>query len=197
MQTNLQIILCAESVRAVRKTDYDSKTVSPQKHKRSTMQRFNKSLTSQLSTRNLVPRTSRRRRSDESSLCYKLVSNDTVNGYSGNPITIFRNGIEVGIALDAKAISQRTCFTDILPNDKLRFQNGGSNGVYIKDVYVNETKINDSPFWVDGYDNGNGNYIVTPFFVIQENEIVMNQQILDNGKLSCFQQLKQSKSTAS
>ena len=168
----------------MRKTDYDSKTVSPQKHKRSIMHSFNTSLTSQFSTRNLVPKTNRRRRSEESSLCYKLVSNDTVNGYSGNPITIFRNGIDVGIALDAQAISQRTCFTDILPNDKLRFQNGGSNGVYIQDVFVNDTKINDSPFWVDGDDIGNGNYIVTPYFVIQENEIVMNQQILNNSKSS-------------
>ena len=184
MQTHLQIIICSESVRAVRKTDYDSKTVSSQKRKRSTMQRFNTSMTSQLSTRYLVPRTNRMRRSEELSLCYKLVSNDTVNGYSGNPITIFRNGIEVGIALDAQVISQRTCFTDILPNDKLRFQNGGSNGVYIQDIYVNDTKINDSPFWVDGDDIGNGNYIVTPYFVIQENEIVMNQQILNNSKSS-------------
>ena len=163
---------------------------------RSNMQSFNTSSGSQLSNRDLAPKKNRRRRSEESSLCYKLVSDSTVNGYSGNKITIFRNEIEIGIAFGAQAISQRTCFTDIIPSDKLKFQNGGNNGVYIKDVFVNDTKINDSPFWVDGNDIGNGDYIVTPFFVIQENEIIMNHQILNDSKLLCFQQLKQTKCTA-
>ena len=98
---------------------------------RSTMQSFHTSSGSQLSTHVLPPK-NRRRRSEESSLCYKLVSDGTVNGYSGNPIAIYRNEIEIGIALEDKAISQRTCFTDISSSDKLKFKSPGSNGVYIK-----------------------------------------------------------------
>ena len=125
-------VRCSESILAISKTDYETKIISLQKHKRSAIQSFDTSLVSQLSSRDLVPKKNRRRRSEESSLCYKLVSNDTVNGYSGNPITIYRNEIEIGIALDDKAISQQTCFTDILSSDKLKFQSPGSNGVYIK-----------------------------------------------------------------
>ena len=75
-----------------------------------------------------------------------------------------------------------------VPSDKLKFEIGGGNGVYIKEVYVNDTKINQSPFWIDANDSGNGNGIlVTPFFVIQGNEIVMNHEILNNSKFLCFQ----------
>lgn len=84
--------------------------------------------------------------------------------------------------MDKNAISQKTCLTDILSSDKLKFQNGGSNGVYIKEVYVNDTKINESPFWVDADIIGNGDLMVTTFFVIQGNQIVMNSQILNNSK---------------
>ena len=115
-------------------------------------------------------------------MCYKLVSDETVNSYFGNPITIFRNEDEIGIALKTNRVSQKTCFTDILPRDKLKFQNGGGNGVYIKGVYINDTKINESPFWVDSDDQGNGNGIMTSFFVIQGDQIVMNDQILNTSK---------------
>ena len=85
--------------------------------------------------------------------------------------------------MDKNAISQKTCLTDILSSDKLKFQNGGSNGVYIKEVYVNDTKINESPFWIDDADIiGNGDLMETTFFVIQGNQIVMNSQILNNSK---------------
>ena len=84
--------------------------------------------------------------------------------------------------MDKNAINQKTCLTDILSSDKLKFQNGGSNGVYIKEVYVNDTKINESPFWVDADIIGNGDLMVTTFFVIQGNQIVMNSQILNNSK---------------
>ena len=125
-------VRCSESKLAISKNDYETKNISSQKHKRSTMQSYNASSGSQLSSRYLAPKKNRRRRSEESSLCYKLVSDSTVNGYSGNPIAIYRNEIEIGIALDDKAISQRTCFTDISSSDKLKFKSPGSNGVYIK-----------------------------------------------------------------
>ena len=61
-----------------------------------------------------------------------------------------------------------------------------------KDVYVNDTKINDSPFWIDSgklnsNESRNGNeQVVTPFFVIQGYEIVMNKQILNNSKSQIY-----------
>ena len=123
------------------------------------MQSFHTSSGSQLLTHVLPPK-NRRRRSEESSLCYKLVSDGTVNGYSGNPIAIYRNEIEIGIALEDKAISQRTCFTDISSSDKLKFKSPGSNGVYIKvgfRLYLGKSKKSKSrqsdffSFWWDNF----------------------------------------------
>ena len=61
-----------------------------------------------------------------------------------------------------------------------------------KDVYVNDTKINETPFWIDSgklnsNESRNGDdQVVTPFFVIQGYEIVMNKQILNNSKSQIY-----------
>ena len=61
--------------------------------------------------------------------CFKIVSDASIQNSLGDEIKIFKNDIEIGVALNAHELSNEICFNEIEENDVLQFLPAGNDNV--------------------------------------------------------------------
>ena len=61
--------------------------------------------------------------------CFKLVTDSSVANSLGNEIRLFKNGVDIGIALHENSLSNKICVDDSQDGDVFKFINGGKDNV--------------------------------------------------------------------
>ena len=61
--------------------------------------------------------------------CFELIADSTVSNALGNEIRLLRNGIDIGVALNANELSKTKCVDDAQDGDVFKFVNGGTDNV--------------------------------------------------------------------
>ena len=61
--------------------------------------------------------------------CFKIVSDASIQDSLGDEIKVFKNDIEIGVALNANEISNEVCFNDIDENDVFKFVTADNDNV--------------------------------------------------------------------
>ena len=82
-------------------------------------------------------------------MCFKIVSDASIQDSLGDEIKIFKNEIEFGVALTANEISNEVCFNDIGEIDVFKFVTAGNDNVFVKEFYINGVLKDFTPFWLD------------------------------------------------
>ena len=64
-------------------------------------------------------------------MCFKIVSDASIQDSLGDEIKIFKNEDEtpVGVALNANELSNEVCFNDVKESDNFKFVTAGDNNV--------------------------------------------------------------------
>ena len=62
-------------------------------------------------------------------MCFKIVSDASIQNSLGDEIKIFKNEIEIGVALNANELSNEVCFNDVVESDNFKFVTAGNNNV--------------------------------------------------------------------
>ena len=50
-------------------------------------------------------------------MCFKIVSDASIQDSLGDEIKIFKNDVDIGVALNANELSNEICFNDVEEND--------------------------------------------------------------------------------
>ena len=66
--------------------------------------------------------------------CFKLVTDSSVANSLGNEIRLFKNGVDIGIALHENSLSNKICVDDSQDGDVFKFINGGKDNVSKRNI---------------------------------------------------------------
>ena len=62
-------------------------------------------------------------------MCFKFVSDPSIQNSLGDEIKIFKNEVELGVALNTNQLSNEVCFDDTQENDMFKFMTAGNDNV--------------------------------------------------------------------
>ena len=64
-----------------------------------------------------------------SKTCFEIITDPSVPNSLGNGIQLFKNGIDIGLALNPYQISNKKCVENVEDGDIFKFVNGGTDNV--------------------------------------------------------------------
>ena len=62
-------------------------------------------------------------------MCFKIISDASIQDSLGDEIKLFKNEVDIGVALNANELSNEICFNDVEESDNFKFVTVGNNNV--------------------------------------------------------------------